>query len=49
MRLPEMTGLRDFANLHPQMLSGGMKQRTAFCRKGRLAGSELTRKQPTGR
>jgi NitT/TauT family transport system ATP-binding protein len=32
MRLLEMTGLKDFANLRPQMLSGGMKQRAAFCR-----------------
>ena len=27
-----MTGLKDFAHLRPQMLSGGMKQRAAFCR-----------------
>jgi NitT/TauT family transport system ATP-binding protein len=32
MRLLEMTGLKDFAHLRPQMLSGGMKQRAAFCR-----------------
>jgi len=32
MRLLELTGLKDFAHLRPQMLSGGMKQRTAFCR-----------------
>jgi NitT/TauT family transport system ATP-binding protein len=32
MRLLEMTGLGDFASLRPQMLSGGMKQRAAFCR-----------------
>ncbi len=32
MRLLEMTGLKDFADLRPQMLSGGMKQRAAFCR-----------------
>jgi NitT/TauT family transport system ATP-binding protein len=32
MRLLEMTGLKEFANLRPQMLSGGMKQRAAFCR-----------------
>src|SRR5258707_2885731 len=32
MRLWEMTGLKDFADLRPQMLSGGMKQRAAFCR-----------------
>jgi NitT/TauT family transport system ATP-binding protein len=32
MRLLEMTGLREFAQLRPQMLSGGMKQRAAFCR-----------------
>ncbi|WKA31351.1 ABC transporter ATP-binding protein [Bradyrhizobium roseum] len=32
MRLLEMTGLKDFANQRPQMLSGGMKQRAAFCR-----------------
>ncbi|MCX8997017.1 ABC transporter ATP-binding protein [Rhizobiaceae bacterium BDR2-2] len=31
-RLLEMTGLKDFAHLRPQMLSGGMKQRAAFCR-----------------
>ena len=27
-----MTGLKDFAGARPQMLSGGMKQRAAFCR-----------------
>jgi NitT/TauT family transport system ATP-binding protein len=32
LRLLEMTGLGDFANLRPHMLSGGMKQRAAFCR-----------------
>jgi NitT/TauT family transport system ATP-binding protein len=32
MRLLELTGLKDFAHLRPQMLSGGMKQRAAFCR-----------------
>lgn len=32
LRLLEMTGLKDFAHLRPQMLSGGMKQRAAFCR-----------------
>jgi NitT/TauT family transport system ATP-binding protein len=32
MRLLEMTGLKNFADLRPQMLSGGMKQRAAFCR-----------------
>jgi NitT/TauT family transport system ATP-binding protein len=32
LRLLEMTGLKDFADLRPQMLSGGMKQRAAFCR-----------------
>jgi NitT/TauT family transport system ATP-binding protein len=32
MRLLEMTGLKNFAHLRPQMLSGGMKQRAAFCR-----------------
>ena len=32
LRLLEMTGLKDFANLRPHMLSGGMKQRAAFCR-----------------
>ncbi|GLK82672.1 ABC transporter ATP-binding protein [Ancylobacter defluvii] len=31
-RLLEMTGLRDFAHHCPQNLSGGMKQRAAFCR-----------------
>lgn len=31
-RLLELTGLKDFANLRPQTLSGGMKQRAAFCR-----------------
>jgi NitT/TauT family transport system ATP-binding protein len=32
MRLLEMTGLKDFADQRPQVLSGGMKQRAAFCR-----------------
>lgn len=32
MRLLEMTGLKDFAHVRPQKLSGGMKQRAAFCR-----------------
>jgi NitT/TauT family transport system ATP-binding protein len=32
MHLLEMTGLKDFAHRRPQMLSGGMKQRAAFCR-----------------
>lgn len=31
-QLLEMTGLKDFAHHRPQMLSGGMKQRAAFCR-----------------
>ncbi|WP_018699896.1 ABC transporter ATP-binding protein [Amorphus coralli] len=31
-RLLELTGLADFAHHMPQMLSGGMKQRAAFCR-----------------
>lgn len=30
--LLELTGLKDFAGHRPQMLSGGMKQRAAFCR-----------------
>ena len=30
--LLELTGLKDFANHRPHMLSGGMKQRAAFCR-----------------
>jgi NitT/TauT family transport system ATP-binding protein len=30
--LLELTGLRDFAGHKPHMLSGGMKQRAAFCR-----------------
>jgi NitT/TauT family transport system ATP-binding protein len=30
--LLEMTGLKDFAGHKPHMLSGGMKQRAAFCR-----------------
>jgi NitT/TauT family transport system ATP-binding protein len=30
--LLELTGLADFANHKPHMLSGGMKQRAAFCR-----------------
>lgn len=32
LHLLEMTGLKDFAAAKPQMLSGGMKQRAAFCR-----------------
>ncbi|MDB5511974.1 MAG: nitrate/sulfonate/bicarbonate transporter ATP-binding protein [Enterovirga sp.] len=32
LHLLEMTGLKDFAGARPQMLSGGMKQRAAFCR-----------------
>jgi NitT/TauT family transport system ATP-binding protein len=32
MHLLGMTGLKDFAHQRPQMLSGGMKQRAAFCR-----------------
>jgi len=32
MQLLEMTGLADFAMQRPQALSGGMKQRAAFCR-----------------
>jgi NitT/TauT family transport system ATP-binding protein len=32
LRLLEMTGLKDFAGHKPHMLSGGMKQRAAFCR-----------------
>ncbi len=32
LRLLEMTGLKDFASHKPHMLSGGMKQRAAFCR-----------------
>jgi NitT/TauT family transport system ATP-binding protein len=32
LMLLEMTGLRDFAGHRPHMLSGGMKQRAAFCR-----------------
>ncbi len=32
MCLLELTGLKDVANLRPQVLSGGMKQRAAFCR-----------------
>ncbi|QIB36223.1 ABC transporter ATP-binding protein [Ancylobacter pratisalsi] len=31
-QLLEMTGLKDFAHHRPQNLSGGMKQRAAFCR-----------------
>ncbi|MGX1306225.1 NitT/TauT family transport system ATP-binding protein [Amorphus suaedae] len=31
-RLLELTGLKEFAHHKPQMLSGGMKQRAAFCR-----------------
>lgn len=31
-QLLDMTGLRDFAHHRPEMLSGGMKQRAAFCR-----------------
>ena len=30
--LLQLTGLKDFADLKPHMLSGGMKQRAAFCR-----------------
>jgi NitT/TauT family transport system ATP-binding protein len=30
--LLELTGLKDFAGHKPHMLSGGMKQRAAFCR-----------------
>jgi NitT/TauT family transport system ATP-binding protein len=30
--LLELTGLKDFAEHKPHMLSGGMKQRAAFCR-----------------
>jgi NitT/TauT family transport system ATP-binding protein len=30
--LLELTGLKDFADHRPHMLSGGMKQRAAFCR-----------------
>jgi NitT/TauT family transport system ATP-binding protein len=30
--LLELTGLTDFADARPQLLSGGMKQRAAFCR-----------------
>jgi NitT/TauT family transport system ATP-binding protein len=30
--LLELTGLKDFADKKPHMLSGGMKQRAAFCR-----------------
>ena len=30
--LLELTGLKDFADHKPHMLSGGMKQRAAFCR-----------------
>jgi NitT/TauT family transport system ATP-binding protein len=32
LQLLEMTGLRDFAHQKPHSLSGGMKQRAAFCR-----------------
>jgi NitT/TauT family transport system ATP-binding protein len=32
LKLLEMTGLKDFAHQRPQALSGGMKQRAAFCR-----------------
>ncbi|WP_441242797.1 ABC transporter ATP-binding protein [Tardiphaga sp. 768_D3_N2_1] len=32
LKLLELTGLRDFAHQRPQALSGGMKQRAAFCR-----------------
>lgn len=32
LRLLELTGLKDFAHQRPQALSGGMKQRAAFCR-----------------
>jgi NitT/TauT family transport system ATP-binding protein len=31
-RLLELTGLKQFADVKPQTLSGGMKQRAAFCR-----------------
>jgi NitT/TauT family transport system ATP-binding protein len=31
-QLLEMTGIKDFAHHRPEMLSGGMKQRAAFCR-----------------
>ena len=30
--LLQLTGLKDFADSKPHMLSGGMKQRAAFCR-----------------
>jgi NitT/TauT family transport system ATP-binding protein len=32
LKLLDMTGLKDFAAYRPHMLSGGMKQRAAFCR-----------------
>ncbi|MET0219486.1 MAG: ABC transporter ATP-binding protein [Tardiphaga sp.] len=32
LKLLELTGLKDFAHQRPQALSGGMKQRAAFCR-----------------
>ena len=32
LQLLEMTGLKDFAHQRPKALSGGMKQRAAFCR-----------------
>jgi NitT/TauT family transport system ATP-binding protein len=32
LELLRLTGLRDFAHQRPQALSGGMKQRAAFCR-----------------
>ena len=32
LRLLDLTGLKDFASHKPHMLSGGMKQRAAFCR-----------------
>ncbi len=32
LHLLELTGLTDFADKRPQQLSGGMKQRAAFCR-----------------
>ncbi|MDB5632437.1 MAG: Nitrate/sulfonate/bicarbonate transporter ATP-binding protein, partial [Tardiphaga sp.] len=32
LKLLDLTGLKDFAHQRPQALSGGMKQRAAFCR-----------------
>jgi NitT/TauT family transport system ATP-binding protein len=32
LRLLELTGLKEFVDARPQALSGGMKQRAAFCR-----------------